>query len=78
VAKLSLFGSYARGDATVDSDIDFRIIDKGKLRGLFRLAAFQGDLERSLNLSVDVLPTDSLNKAFLDRIKDEEVIVYES
>ena len=35
VGKLSIFGSYARGDATKDSDIDFLIIEKGKLRSLF-------------------------------------------
>jgi predicted nucleotidyltransferase len=40
VRKLTLFGSYARGDATVESDIDLRIVDRGQLRGLFRLAAF--------------------------------------
>jgi predicted nucleotidyltransferase len=44
VAKLSLFGSHTRGDATVDSTIDFRIIDKGELRGLFRRTAFRAAL----------------------------------
>jgi predicted nucleotidyltransferase len=76
VAKLSLFGSYARGDADESSDVDFRIVDRGNLRGLFRLAAFQDDLQKSLKLPVDVVPTDSLDSAFLDRIRSEEVIVY--
>ena len=31
--RVYLFGSYARGDANADSDIDLRI-DKGSIRGL--------------------------------------------
>ena len=31
--RIYLFGSYARGDADKDSDIDLRI-DKGAIRGL--------------------------------------------
>ena len=31
--RIYLFGSYARGDANKDSDIDLRI-DKGAIRGL--------------------------------------------
>jgi predicted nucleotidyltransferase len=78
VAKLSLFGSFARGDADTDSDVDLRIVDRGELRGLFRLAAFQGELEKSLSLPVDVVPTDSLDAAFLNRIQSEEIVIYES
>jgi predicted nucleotidyltransferase len=78
IRTLSLFGSYARGEATSESDVDLRIVDRGDLRGLFRLAAFQSDLEKCFRLSVDVLPSDSLDSAFLGRIEDEEVIVYES
>ena len=33
VARIFLFGSYARGEAKPDSDLDFRV-DKGSLRGL--------------------------------------------
>ena len=36
VENVYLFGSYARGEATPDSDLDLRI-DKGKLRGLIML-----------------------------------------
>lgn len=31
--RIHLFGSYARSDANIDSDIDLRI-DKGSIRGL--------------------------------------------
>ncbi len=32
VERVYLFGSYARGEATAESDLDFRI-DKGKVKG---------------------------------------------
>jgi predicted nucleotidyltransferase len=78
VGRLVLFGSYARGDATPESDIDLRIADRGELRGLFRLSGFQIDLTETFNKNVDVLPSDSLSGEFLSRIKSEEVTVYES
>lgn len=38
VDRIYLFGSYARGSADADSDIDLRV-DKGPLKGLFSLGA---------------------------------------
>jgi predicted nucleotidyltransferase len=78
IKKLSLFGSYARGDATESSDMDFLICDKGSLRGLFSLAGFHLALEESFGLRVDVLTTGSLEKDFLSNIKDDGIIVYEN
>jgi predicted nucleotidyltransferase len=77
VGRLMLFGSYARGDATPESDIDLRIADRGSLRGLFRLSGFQLELTEKLNKNVDVLPTDSLSSNFMSRIEREEIAVYE-
>jgi predicted nucleotidyltransferase len=73
---LSVFGSYARGEATLESDIDFRIVDDGSLRGLIKLAGFCRELETSLKTPVDVLTNDALDDEFLKRISSEEVIVY--
>lgn len=67
VEKVSLFGSYARGQAKPGSDIDLRI-DKGRIKGLFQLSGFHLDLEDKLKKHVDVLMTESLNECFLDRI----------
>ena len=36
VAAMYLFGSYARGEATPNSDLDFRI-ERGRIRSLFEL-----------------------------------------
>ena len=71
-----LFGSYARGDMTSGSDIDLRI-DKGSIRG-FQLAGLLLDLEDSLGVPVDLVPTTSLDSHFLDSIRKDEVLLYEA
>ena len=73
--RIYLFGSYARGEALPGSDVDLRI-DKGKIRGLFALSGLRLALEEQLGTKVDLLTSDSLDHAFLDRIRPEEVLLY--
>ena len=73
--RIYLFGSYARGEAGPGSDVDLRI-DKGKIRGLFALSGLHLALEEQLGTKVDLLTSDSLDHAFLDRIRTEEVLLY--
>jgi len=74
--RVYLFGSYARGDMTDESDVDLRI-DKGNIRGL-ALAGLLVELEDALGLPVDLLTTSSLDARFLSAIKKDEVILYEA
>jgi predicted nucleotidyltransferase len=76
VERVVLFGSYARGNATPESDVDIHI-DKGAIRGYFRLAGFHRDLEDALDAQVDVLTTGALDEEFLSHIAEEEVVLYE-
>lgn len=75
VASLYLFGSYARGEATPSSDIDFRI-EKGDVRSLLQLASLQLDLEEGFGKDLDVLTTQMLTQSFLNSIRPEEVLIY--
>ena len=75
VSALYLFGSYARGEANAESDLDFRI-EKGSLRSLFQLAGLQMSLEESFQKELDVLTTQMLSEEFLASIKPEEVLLY--
>ena len=75
VARLYLFGSYARGEATSSSDLDFRI-DKGSLRSMFQRAALQAELEKRFSKPLDVLTTQMLSPQFLANIQPEEVLIY--
>ena len=76
VERVFLFGSYARGDAKPDSDIDLRI-DKGAIQDYFELSGFHQELEDILSGNVDVLTTGSLEDKFLSHIAGEEVVLYE-
>lgn len=75
VSALYLFGSYARGEATPESDLDFRI-EKGKIRSLFQLTGFEMDMEESFDKPLDVLTTSMLSEQFLRNIQPEEVLIY--
>ena len=77
VQRVFLFVSYARGEATSSSDLDFRV-DKGSLRGLFALGGLYSDLEESFGKELDLLTTGSLEPKFLNHIANEEILVYES
>ena len=75
VERVYLFGSYARGEATENSDIDLRI-ERGQISDLFMLAEFSEILREKLGVSVDVLTTGALAGNFLKEIEIEEVILY--
>lgn len=77
VQRVFLFGSYARGEATPSSDLDFRV-DKGSLRGLFALGGLYSDLEDRFDKELDLLTTGSLEPKFLNQIANEEILIYES
>ena len=76
IGRMSLFGSYARGEAKEDSDVDL-YIERGKLRSLLQYFAFIDDLENVLNCHVDVVTTGIEDKRFLSAIMQEGVLLYE-
>ncbi len=76
VERVYLFGSYAKGCATVKSDIDLRI-DKGALKGLFALSGMRLDICDAFSKDVDLLTTNSLDEKFRNRIREDEVLIYE-
>jgi hypothetical protein len=73
--RIFLFGSYARGEATQNSDIDLRI-DKGSIQGL-QFAGLLGDLEAALHTKVDLISTTGMDAKFLDTIRPDEILLYE-
>jgi hypothetical protein len=68
VKDVRVFGSYARGDATPDSDLDLLVnIDYG--RGVaMRLVHFYQEAKKLLGLNVDVVTADGLDPRLHARI----------
>ena len=57
IRRLSLFGSVARGDAELDSDVDLAAeLDPEAHIGLFALGALERRLAELLGRKVDLLP----------------------
>ena len=73
--KVSLFGSYARGEATSDSDVDL-LLDKGAIKGI-EVLDFQDELSARLGRPVDVVTTAGASERFLDRVSNDAVVLYE-
>jgi predicted nucleotidyltransferase len=76
VSKVGLFGSYARGEANENSDIDI-YIEKGKLKSLIQYFSLVDDLEKSLGCHVDVVTTNVQDKEFIENIMREGIMLYE-
>lgn len=76
IGRMSLFGSYARGEAKDDSDVDL-YIERGRLKSLRQHFSFVDELENVLNCHVDVVTTGIEDKQFLSAIMQEGVLLYE-
>ena len=74
VEKAGLFGSYARGDAREDSDIDILIKFRGR-KSLLDLAGLKIELEEKLIKKVDVITYDSIHPLIKENILKEQVRV---
>lgn len=72
VTHSAIFGSYVRGDAKDDSDIDI-LVDFPRGKGLFEFVGLQSRLEEALKKKVDLVEYDSLHPLLKDRILAEQV-----
>ena len=76
VHQIYLFGSYARGEAGIDSDLDFLVYggENFKLTKIFSLAE---DLREVLNKKVDVFEIHEINtdSDFYNTIMKERLLV---
>lgn len=61
IPAMYLFGSYARGEATVDSDLDFMVDTTGTdLTSLLRLGALYCALEEAFKKRIDLITEQSI------------------
>lgn len=79
VSEAYLFGSFARGEQTPDSDIDLRLVC-GNNMTFGTLYELSHELEKKLGRKVDILtkPPEHMHPPFRKSIEQDEVRVYEA
>ena len=75
VRSLSLFGSYARGEATEDSDVDL-LLDWTGISSGWAVGGLYADLQEALNKELDMVTTTGAEASFLAKIRSDEVPLY--
>ncbi|MBQ8985150.1 nucleotidyltransferase domain-containing protein [Candidatus Saccharibacteria bacterium] len=70
-----LFGSYAKGTANENSDVDL-VIDKGELHTYKDYFHFCDELEAELGTDVDITSEDGMFPGFFDLIKNDRILLY--
>ena len=81
-----LFGSYARNEATDDSDVDI-LIDRtdSMIRSMFDMGGLYSDLQESIGKEIDLITSQTLEQAstrkrmplFVENLYSERVKIYE-
>ncbi len=76
IQEIYLFGSYARGEADGESDLDF-LVYGGKNFKLTMIFAFAEELREALKKDVDVFEINEINQEsdFYQTIMKERVLV---
>ncbi len=76
IKEIYLFGSYARKEATEDSDLDFLVYGGDDFK-LTRILSFAEELREAFNKDVDVFEIREVNKDsdFYNTVMREKVLV---
>jgi len=74
--KISIFGSYVRGEATPESDLDI-IVEFELPKGLIRFVGIEIELSESLGIKVDLLTEKSISPYLIDIIRKEAIVIFE-
>jgi uncharacterized protein len=76
VLKAYIFGSYVRGDADSQSDLDILVnLDYSQTIGL-QFIQMKFDLEKLLNINIDLVSENGLSKYIKPTIDKEKLLIY--
>lgn len=73
IKNINLFGSYARGEANANSDVDI-YCDKGKIKNIIEQEKLIEELQESLNKDVDlVFDSSQMDEYFKKQIMEDMI-----
>jgi predicted nucleotidyltransferase len=73
VSRIGVFGSYARGEATENSDLDIAVDITGPMGLSF--VAMANEIENIFGIKVDVVPRRSIKQDYLPYVERDIVYV---
>lgn len=73
--KISVFGSYVRGEEKPESDLDI-IVEFSERKSLFELVRIERELSENLGIKVDLLTEKSISPYLIDTIRKEMEVIY--
>lgn len=76
VKRVSIFGSYARGEQNPESDLDIVVEFSGR-KSLLDVVGIEQELSDALGIKVDLLTEKSISPYLIDRVKKEMMVIYE-
>ena len=78
VLKAWLFGSFARGEETEDSDLDILVeYDKNARIPLLTISHMMGELEKSTGRRIDLIEDGCLLPFAVESANRDKVLIYE-
>jgi predicted nucleotidyltransferase len=78
VLKVWLFGSFARGEQTPESDVDILIVpDRSQHFSLFTLSGMYEDLKELLGREVDLITDGGLMHFARESAERDKILIYE-
>ncbi len=75
VSEIAVFGSFARGEETSDSDLDV-LVSYSKTPDLFSMAELILYLENNLGIKVDLVPNQNLKPRIAKNILAEKIDIF--
>ena len=86
IPAVYLFGSYARNEATDNSDVDILIDrDGSSIRGMFDMGGLYSELRESIGKEIDLVTLQTIRQEstrnrtpwFVDNLEKDMVAIYE-
>ena len=75
VTKVKVFGSYARGEETSESDLDI-IVEFEERKSLMNLVGIEQELFDELGIKVELVSEKFISPYLIDHIREEMMVIY--
>ena len=73
--RIAIFGSYARGEAGENSDIDI-LVRFTRPKSLIQIVQIEDEIRQSIHMKVDLVTEKAVSPHLAGAIQHDEVVIY--